>query len=296
MIAGDELDTAVAHGPAGPGAWTRRTPPARRPPCGRRSRRTRSRLLGTLYTSLLPAIDAQLIVAGAAARRRPAGRARRHRAVRPAVGRRPRPAQPGRASPTAPGRRRSRGQPDRRLPAGQRAPGPAVPDASWTTRSADHAQRVRQRGAAIIGLHRRRRRPRHRARRGSPVYGIRPHPPGPGARPGPGGVRRHAADRQRRGRGAPAAPAPPGAHAARPPRRGAQPQQQRGPAGGGHAPAGRLAARRDLARRGAALVPGGAVGPDAPRGRRPAGPALLPGVRPGARAPPRAFRSRSAAR
>ncbi len=39
------------------------------------------------------------------------------------------------------------------------------------------------------------------------------HPPEPGARPGPGGVRRYPADRERRGRGAPAAAAPPGAHA-----------------------------------------------------------------------------------
>src|SRR6266581_3741225 len=96
---------------------------------------------------------------------------------------------------------------------------------------------------------------------------------------GPGGARGDPADRERRGRGAPAAPAPPRAHASGDHRRGAQPEQQRGPAGGGHAAAARLAAAGDVARRGAALMPGGAVRPDAQRERRAAAPALLLGVR-----------------
>ena len=87
VIAGRELDTAVATNQltqkmdaaygAGQDAL-RAADPA-----------TRSRLFGTLYTSLLPAMDAQLLSLRAAARRRLAGRTRRPRAFHPAVGRRP---------------------------------------------------------------------------------------------------------------------------------------------------------------------------------------------------------------
>ena len=72
-------------------------------------RAERTRLLGTLYTSLLPAVDARLISLEAAARRRLARRTRRHRAVHPAVDRGPRPAQP--AHPGRPGRWRAVAQP-----------------------------------------------------------------------------------------------------------------------------------------------------------------------------------------
>ena len=86
-IAGDQLTTAVVTGQlardmdvayAAGEAVVRSADPA-----------TRSRLLGTLYTSLVPAVDAQLLLAGTAARRRSAGRARRRGAVHPAVDRRP---------------------------------------------------------------------------------------------------------------------------------------------------------------------------------------------------------------
>ena len=95
VIAGGELDTAVATNQLtqemdaayGTGQDALRTAdPA-----------TRSRLLGTLYTSLLPAIDAQLFsLQQLHAGDSPADRADRG-PVRPAVGRRPRSAQPRRA-------------------------------------------------------------------------------------------------------------------------------------------------------------------------------------------------------
>ena len=87
VIAGDELTTAVVTGqlardmdvayPVGE-AVVRSADPA-----------MRSRLLGTLYTSLVPAVDGHLAVAGTAARRRSAGRTRRRGPVHPAVECRP---------------------------------------------------------------------------------------------------------------------------------------------------------------------------------------------------------------
>ena len=76
-IAGDELTTAIATSQLGRNmdaayAAGEQAALATQPA-------TRSRLLGSLYTSLLPAVDARAVVAGTAARRRPAGRARRPR-------------------------------------------------------------------------------------------------------------------------------------------------------------------------------------------------------------------------
>ena len=57
VIADDELTTAVGRA-SWPGTWTRRTPPAKPPSAADPA--TRSRLLGSLDTGLLPAIDGQL--------------------------------------------------------------------------------------------------------------------------------------------------------------------------------------------------------------------------------------------
>ncbi len=233
---------------------------------------TRSRLLGSLYTSLLPAVDAELssleqLHAGDP----PAERAdlqlfiRQWTAVRNLLSLADLTAQPAGAlaaqltaayQPVSAHLDRlilnGNGRREHRPPAGLGQLGPR------------HRPALRRRG------------PRHRDRCRVPVARDRPHPPEPGAQPGPGGVRGDPAARQRRGRDVPAPAALPRAHAAGHRGRGAQPEQQRGPAGGGHVPAARLAAGRDLARRGAALVPGGPVGPDAPRRRRAAGP---PGLR-----------------
>ncbi len=253
---------------------------------------TRSRLLGSLNTSLLPAVDAELFVAGTAARRR---------LRRPSTPTSSCSSGSGPPSVTCSARPTVTAAPAGALAAQLTAayqPVSAHLDRlilkELDDANTDHAQASAAAAQATgmslgFGVARPRDRP------AVPVARVPAHPPEPRARPGPGGVRRYAAARERRGRDAPAPAAPPRAHAAGHRGRGAQPEQQRGPAGGGHAPAARLAAGRDPARCGAALVPGGAVGPDAPRERRAA--ALLScSLCAPLPAPRRASRSRSAVR
>ena len=59
-IAGDELTTSVVTGQLAQDIDAAYAAPAK-PPCGPLIPPIRSRLLGTLYTSLVPAVDAQLL-------------------------------------------------------------------------------------------------------------------------------------------------------------------------------------------------------------------------------------------
>ena len=129
VVAGDELDTAVATNQLAremdaayaSGEAALRTPdPA-----------TRTRVLGTLDTSLLPGIDAQLSSLRQLHVGDPPAELADLSPVHPAVDRCPRSAQrAGPDRPAARGERRAGRRTDGRLPAGQRPPRPPHPEAA----------------------------------------------------------------------------------------------------------------------------------------------------------------------
>ena len=194
----------------------------------------RSRLLGSLYTSLLPAVDARLFALEQLHAADPPAEHADIGPVRPAVGRGQEPAQPGGpAGPAAPAA----------LGAAVGWPPPTRPVSAHLGRlfhrelddaRADHAAsagHARGPPSVIIG-----RRPRASAwPRLAPVARDPPHPPEPGARPGPGRVRRYPADRRATRTRRSGCCSGTWSARSRDQRRGAQQEQQRGPARGGHA-------------------------------------------------------------
>ena len=130
------------------GTWTPRTPPAEQAALATQPA-TRSRLLGSLYTSLLPAVDAELSsLAQLHVGDPPAEHAdlqlfvRQWTAVRDLL---------SLADLTAAPAGGARRPADRRLPAGQRPPGPADPEGTGR-RARPTTRRPRRSSARAIGL------------------------------------------------------------------------------------------------------------------------------------------------